>query len=286
MGEIFPEWLKQRLPSPSEVARVGRMLEDLRLNTVCQSAACPNLGECFSAQTATLMILGHICTRHCSFCATDKGVPGEPDPAEPGAVAVAARRLKLKYMVITSPTRDDLPDGGAQHYANVIRAVTSENPGIKVEVLIPDFQGSEKALRTVLEASPTVIGHNIETVPRLYHTVRPGAIYSRSLEVLAKTKRLRPGTLTKSGIMLGLGEERQAVIEVMKDLLTAGCDIMTLGQYLRPSMNNIPVCRYIPPDEFEDYKRIAEKLGFKTVVSGPKVRSSYRAASACLQVAA
>lgn len=278
MAEMYPEWLKQRMPSPSEVDKLNLLLSGLQLNTVCQSAACPNLGECFSEGTATFMILGSVCTRHCGFCAVDKGTPKEVDPEEPRNISEAVRRLALKYVVITSPTRDDLPDGGAQHFADTLCAIVAVDPGVKIEVLIPDLRGSGDALQKVLNASPAVLGHNIETVPAFYSLVRPGAIYKRSLEVLAQTKKICPGILTKSGIMLGFGEKPGDVIEVMNDLVAAGCDILTLGQYLRPSLKNITVSRYIPPDEFDEYKKLAESLGFRAVIAGPRVRSSHHAA--------
>ena len=270
--------LKQRMPSPSQVESLNLLLSGLSINTVCQSASCPNLGECFSEGTATFMILGSNCTRHCRFCAVDKRTPKAVDPEERKNISEAVRRLALKYVVITSPTRDDLPDGGALHFAETIHDIGSADPGVKIEILIPDFQGSISALKTVLEASPAVLGHNMETVPALYSSVRPEAIYERSLEILVKTKQIRPDILTKSGIMLGLGEERVQIIEVMNDLLVAGCDILTLGQYLRPSIKNLAVSRYVPPDEFNEYKLIAERMGFKAVVAGPSVRSSHHAA--------
>ena len=278
MTEAYPEWLKQRMPCPSQVDHVNLLLAGLSINTVCQSASCPNLGECFSEGTATFMILGSTCTRRCRFCAVDKGMPAIPDHEEPSNISEAVRRLNLSYVVITSPTRDDLPDGGAQHYTDTINAIAASDPAVKIEVLIPDFRGSSDALQIVLDASPAVIGHNIETVPALYSTVRPGAIYERSLEILAKIKQARPDILTKSGLMLGLGESPLQVIRVLNDLVAAGCDILTLGQYLRPSIENLAVDRYIPPDEFAEYKQLAESLGFKAVISGPNVRSSHHAA--------
>jgi len=277
MTVIYPDWLKQRMPRPSHVEKINSLLSGLSINTVCQSAACPNLGECFSEGTATFMILGSVCTRNCGFCAIDKGNPKEVNPEEPRNIAEAVNKLSLKYVVVTSPTRDDLPDGGAGHFADTIRALKSMVRNIKIEVLVPDFQGSYEALKKVLDASPAVVGHNVETVPALYPLVRPGAIYERSLGLLADVKRFHPDILTKSGMMLGLGEERWQVTEVMKDLAAAGCDILTLGQYLRPSTKNLPVSRYVPPGEFDEYKRLSESRRFRAIISGPNVRSSHHA---------
>lgn len=257
---------------------MNSLLADLRLNTVCQSASCPNLGECFSEHTATFLILGDVCTRNCNFCAVAKGQPSAIDPTEPGRIAEAVKKLGLEYVVITSVTRDDLSDGGARHFADTILAIHAERPAVNVEVLTPDFQGSYEALDMVMHAGAAVVGHNVETIPGLYPAVRPKADYQQSLDVLRKAKKIRPDVLTKSGMMLGLGEEPEEVVAVMSDLIETGCDILTLGQYLSPSSKNVPVKRYVPPAEFEEYARIAERIGFKAVVSGPWVRSSHHAA--------
>ncbi len=277
-NRTLPPWLRQTLSRPSEVSKMNTLLADLRLNTVCQNAACPNLGQCFSHRTATFLILGDTCTRHCRFCAIGKGHPAAIDADEPENIAEAVTRLGLEYAVITSVTRDDLPDGGAGHFNATIRALHSIEPRIKVEILIPDFQGSTEALDAVLQALPEVLGHNIETVPRLYPGIRPKADYDRSLGLLKKAKEIQPGVVTKSGIMLGLGEEPAEVMNVMRDLSETGCDILTIGQYLSPSPEHANIKRYVPPGEFDRYARTAGQMGFKAVVSGSWVRSSYHAA--------
>jgi lipoic acid synthetase len=253
-------------------------LADLRVNTVCQSASCPNLGQCFSRRTATFLILGNTCTRNCLFCAVKKGHPTAVDADEPQKISEAVKRLGLEYVVITSVTRDDLPDGGAKHFSDTLRAIHSDESKVKVEILIPDFQGSREALGIVLQALPEVIGHNIETVPRLYPAIRPKADYSQSLRLLKMAKDIQPDAVTKSGIMLGLGEKPDEVINVIRDLKEMSCDILTIGQYLSPSHEHASVKRYLPPEEFDYYARAAEQMGFKSVVSGPWVRSSYHAA--------
>jgi lipoic acid synthetase len=283
MKKTLPPWLKQRLPKPSEVKEMGALLADLQLNTVCQSASCPNLGECFSRRTTTFLILGNVCTRNCLFCAVKKGRPQVVNAGESRKISEAIKRLGLKYVVITSVTRDDLPDGGAGHFSDLTQAIHINNPGVKIEILIPDFQNSPEALKTVLRASPDVIGHNIETVPGLYPSIRPRADYMNSLGLLKKIKALHPGFVTKSGIMLGLGESSEEVIGVMRDIVATGCDILTIGQYLSPSPEHASVKRYVPPEEFSDYSQTAGEMGFKAVVSGPWVRSSYRAAEAYLK---
>ncbi|MGB9809038.1 MAG: lipoyl synthase, partial [Caldanaerobacter sp.] len=244
-----PEWLKVRILS-EDLNRMEAFLKNMGLNTVCQSANCPNMGECFARRTATFMIMGNICTRNCRFCAVEKGHPQPLDEEEPGRVAEAARRLGLKHVVVTSVTRDDLPDGGASHFAKTIYEL-KKLPGVTVEVLVPDFMGNEEAIRTVVEAKPDVINHNVETVPRLYSRVRPKADYIRSLNLLKKVKELDPLILTKSGIMVGLGETEEEVIEVMKDLRDIDCDMMTIGQYLRPSHKHIEVAEYVTPEQFK-----------------------------------
>jgi lipoic acid synthetase len=249
------------------------------LNTVCQGALCPNQGECFGKGTATFLILGRTCTRNCTFCAIpSEERPPAPDPGEPERIARATAELGLKHVVITSVTRDDLPDGGAAHFAETVSALKKNGARVIVEVLIPDFQGSLQALETVVHSGPDIINHNLETVPRLYPEVRPQADYRRSLHLLQMVKEIDPGKISKSGLMLGLGEERQEVLQVMADLREVSCDLLTLGQYLQPSGKHHPVVRYIPPEEFEELQRRGEDLGFKGVFSAPLVRSSFHAA--------
>ena len=273
-----PEWLK---PSPLDhtvLGRMGRLMRGLNLHTVCESAQCPNRTECFRRATATFMILGDTCTRNCTFCAVKRGKPLAPDPWESEHIVEAIGKLQLRYVVITSVTRDDLPDGGAYQFARAIKAIYDYNVHASVEVLIPDFGGSPATLQTVIDVRPTVLNHNVETVPRLYPEVRPEANYQRSLEILKRAKLLNNGLLTKSGLMLGLGESQREVIEVMADLRQAGCDILTIGQYLQPSTRHHKVVRYAPPQEFKDYRSTGEKIGFLSVISGPLVRSSFHAA--------
>jgi lipoic acid synthetase len=274
-----PEWLRRRLPDPEPLNKMRNLLQRHGLNTVCQGALCPNQGECFGQGTATFLILGKTCTRNCTFCAipTEERPPA-PDPDEPRRIARAAAELDLKHVVITSVTRDDLEDGGASHFARTVGALKEINPEIVVEVLIPDFQGSETALKRVMDSRPNILNHNLETVPRLYPEVRPQAVYFRSLELLKRAKGTAPGRITKSGLMLGLGEEREEILTVMAALREVSCDLLTLGQYLRPSGRHHPVVRYVPPDEFEELRVEGEKLGFKAVFSAPLVRSSFHAA--------
>ena len=276
----LPEWLRLRLPASSAFERTRLMLEDLRLHTVCESAACPNVGECWNHRTATFMILGNVCTRRCGFCAVGKGAPLPVDYDEPRRVAEAVATLGLKYAVVTSVNRDDRKDGGAELFALTIRAIRDRVPGCRIEVLIPDFQGSYAAMDIVLDAAPDVLNHNTETVPRLYRQVRLGARYERSLDILAYSKRVRPEIPTKSGLMLGLGELKDEVVPVMRDLRAHHVDILTLGQYLSPSPKHLPVIRFIPPDEFAEYRFLGEQMGFRHVEAGPLVRSSYHAAEA------
>jgi lipoic acid synthetase len=276
-----PEWLRVRARSTREFDEVEDMLRRLSLHTVCSEANCPNRMECFSRRTATFMILGSVCTRNCTFCNVQKGAsPETVDPAEPLHVAQAAAELGLRHVVVTSVTRDDLPDGGAGHFADVVRAIRAHNPQTAVEVLIPDFKGDISALQKVVEAAPEIINHNVETVPRLYPEVRPMAAYGRSIELLRNVKRMEAGIYTKSGIMLGLGESRDEVLEVFHDLRDADCDFLTVGQYLAPSAQHHPVVDYIHPDTFKEYEETALSLGFKYVASGPLVRSSYQAEKA------
>jgi lipoic acid synthetase len=272
-----PPWLKKRIPSLQDVQKVRSILEQTDLHTVCQEARCPNLGECFTRGTATFLILGRVCTRDCGFCAVECGAPAPPDEAEPERAAEAVRKMGLHYVVITSVTRDDLPDGGASSFAKTIWAIRALNPKIKVEVLIPDFKGDQSSLKTVLKERPEILNHNIETIRRLYPRVRPLADYKRSLNLLKKSKEECPHFPTKSGFMLGLGETREEVLELLRDLKEAGCDFLTIGQYLQPRRDRLPVVRFILPEEFEKYKQIAEEMGFRAVASGPFVRSSFHA---------
>jgi len=272
-----PEWLRRRFSYKSSVTKVNDLLVDLNLNTVCQEARCPNQLECFGNHTATFMILGDHCTRNCTFCAVDYGTQEPPNPDEPRRVAEAVSHLGLKYVVLTSVSRDDLSDGGAAHFAATIRAIREIGDEIFVEVLVPDFQGSAQALATVLAAEPAVLNHNVETVTRLYPTVRPQADYERSLQLLAEVKRLAPDIVSKSGFMVGLGEKRMEASSLMRDLRKVGCDLVTIGQYLRPSKEHHPVVEYIPPYIFQAYKVEAQSLGFLGVASDPYVRSSYQA---------
>jgi len=273
-----PDWLKKRIPSGQACTEVSSLLRDRQLHTVCQEAHCPNLGECFSRGTATFMILGDKCTRSCSFCAVRHDIPLPLDVGEPQRVAMAVEELGLRYVVITSVTRDDLPDGGAFHFAKTIRSIRDQMPNTRVEVLVPDFQGSEWALNIVMEARPDVINHNIETVPRLYPEVRPQADYKRSLQLLKRSKKIDHRILTKSGLMLGLGEDHEEVLNVLEDLLESGCQLLTIGQYLRPSLRHHQVIRFVPPEEFTQWGELASRMGFLAVASGPFVRSSFKAA--------
>ena len=272
-----PHWLKKRLPTGPEYEKVKELVGRDRLHTVCQEAKCPNMWECFSQQTATFLIMGSRCTRDCRFCSVAQGPVAPPDPADPERVAAAARQMGLGYVVITSVTRDDLADGGAAFFAETIAAIHRQIPAAKVEVLIPDFQGRAEALQAVLDARPDVLNHNIETVPRLYATVRPQASYRRSLQLLTRVKEYAPGLPIKSGLMLGLGESSEEVRATLKDLIDAGCRILTLGQYLQPSKAHLPVERFVPPEEFEQWRQVAIEIGFSEVASGPFVRSSYHA---------
>jgi lipoic acid synthetase len=257
---------------------VEELLDRLRLHTICESAHCPNTGDCFSRKTATFLILGNVCTRNCSFCAVTKGRPLAVDDEEPEHLLAAVEKLDLRYVVITSVTRDDLDDGGASHFARTVNLIHEKRPGTMVEILIPDFRGSFEALRVVAGARPEVINHNVETVPRLYAEVRTRADYRRSIRLLAMVRELDPEIVTKSGLMLGLGETRQEVVEVMNDLREARCDLLTLGQYLLPSGEHYPLSRYVTPEEFSEFAAIGKDLGFAEVASAPLVRSSFRAA--------
>ena len=275
-----PKWLKAPAPVGENYRELKSLVQDLKLHTVCESAACPNIGECWNQRTATFMILGNMCTRRCGFCAVQKGAPLEVDMDEPRRVAEAVALMGLKHAVITSVNRDDRRDGGAELFAMTIRAIHERVPGCQVEVLVPDFQGNYDAMRTVMEAGPEVLNHNTETVPRLYRTVRLGADYPRSLEMLAYAKSLRPETPTKSGLMLGLGETNDEVLRVMRDLRAHNVDILTLGQYLQPSKKHLPIVRYATLEEFAEFKKAGYEMGFAHVESGPLVRSSYHASDA------
>ncbi len=275
-----PLWLKAPAPTGDNYHNLKQLVRDLNLHTVCESAACPNIGDCWNRRTATFMILGNVCTRRCGFCAVQKGGPLPVDYDEPRRVAEACAALGLKFAVVTSVNRDDRKDGGAELFALTIQAIRQRLPGCGVEVLVPDFQGSHAAMETVLEAAPDILNHNTETVPRLYRQVRLGARYERSLDMLAHVKRVRPSTPTKSGLMLGLGETIAEVLEVMRDLRTAQVDILTLGQYLRPSPKHLPILRYVSLEEFAELKRQGYEMGFRHVESGPLVRSSYHASDA------
>jgi lipoyl synthase len=272
-----PPWLKRRLPKGTAYENVRGLLEKNCLHTVCQEAKCPNLWECFSQGTATFLIMGQRCTRNCRFCAVAHGPLIPPEEDEPQRIAEACQTLNLTYVVVTSVTRDDLSDGGAGHFAATIHSIRNVNPGIKIEVLIPDFQGSRAALERVLAAAPDVLNHNLETVKRLYPNVRPEAIYKRSLELMRHVRRNHPDVPVKSGLMLGLGETRKEIEEALQDLLDHGCSLLTLGQYLQPSKSHLPVVEYIAPEVFESLGQNAIDMGFRDVASGPFVRSSYHA---------
>jgi len=275
--EPKPPWLKVRAPGSPNYLRLKTVMRELGLHTVCEEARCPNIGECWHHGTATFMILGDVCTRACTYCAVAHGRPSEVDRAEPERVANAIDTLGLSYVVITSVDRDDLSDGGASIFAETIRRTRSRLPECRIEVLIPDFQGNEDALRAVLDAGPDVLNHNTETVPRLYRMVRSGGRYARTLELLARSHRHAPNIPTKTGLMVGLGEERDELVATFRDLCDAGCRILTIGQYLRPTDSHAPMVRYYHPDEFADLKQIALDIGFVHVESGPLVRSSYHA---------
>jgi len=272
-----PPWLKVRAPGGPEFAETMATVRELGLHTVCQEARCPNIGECWGHRTATFMLLGDTCTRNCGFCAVTHGRPLTVDPGEPFRVASAVARLGLRHVVVTSVNRDDLTDGGAGHFAGTVRAIKSLLPACRVEVLVPDFQGRLASVAEVVASPIDVFNHNLETVPRLYRRVRAGARYERSLAVLEAAGHGRPGLLTKTGLMLGLGESADELTSVFKDLRSIGCDVLTLGQYLRPGAENLPVERYVPPEEFEVLRATALKLGFRHVEAGPLVRSSYHA---------
>jgi lipoic acid synthetase len=274
----LPEWLRIKLPTSDTFAHTRGLLDELKLHTVCESAKCPNHWECWSKGTATFMIAGDRCTRACGFCAVSTAKPLALEADEPARVAEATKRMRLKHVVITAVARDDLQDGGAEHFYRTIETVRAENPGIVIEVLTPDFLDKDDSINAVLRASPDIFNHNLETVRRLTPSVRSRATYDRSLSVLAKVKARRGETIyTKSGLMLGLGETEEELFEAMRDLRGAGCDILTLGQYLQPTLKHLPVKEFVPPEKFAEYGKVAEELGFSHVASGPMVRSSYHA---------
>lgn len=271
-------WLRRRAPDPGQISHMKTLLDNLELHSICESAQCPNQGECFAQGTVTFLILGELCTRNCRYCAVKKGTPLAPDPEEPKNMSEAVRQLNLHHVVVTSVTRDDLGDGGASHFAQVVKAIKSTTPSVAVELLVPDFQGSTEALAEVVASSPDVINHNIETIPRLYPQVRPQADYRRSIELLRNVKSLNSRIVTKSGLMLGLGEDRSEVIQALGDLREVDCDIITVGQYLPPSTSHYRLSRYVTPEEFEELEAIGTALGYRGVASGPFVRSSFNAA--------
>ncbi len=273
----LPEWLKKSVLNTEENRGVRKILKEQRLNTICESGRCPNKGECWASGTATFMLMGAVCTRTCQFCAVNKGKPQPLEADEPMRVAVAAKNMNLRHVVLTSVNRDELPDQGANHFADTIKTLYETIPGVAVEILTPDFQGRRECLEIVLAAKPSVFNHNVETVPRLYKKVRPGSKYDRSLAVLSMAKEIDATIPTKSGLMLGLGETKEEVLQVMADLRSIDCDFLTLGQYMRPTRDQLPVQRYVTPEEFEELADLAEGMGFKTVHSGPLVRSSYHA---------
>ena len=274
-----PKWLKEKLNADrSKVSDIKIMLRSLRLHTVCEEARCPNVGECFASRTATFMILGNVCTRRCRFCAVSKGIPGSPDPKEPENISNAVHILQLRHAVITSVTRDDLDDGGASQFVDVVRELRKNCPDTTIELLISDLNGNWKALEKIVREHPDVLNHNVETVPSLYDKVRPGAAYGRSIELLRRVKEIDSTIVTKSGIIVGLGENEEEVRYVIDDLLDAGCSMLTIGQYLQPSHEHLPVVDYVTPEKFENFKTFALEMGFLFVASGPLVRSSYHAA--------
>ncbi len=278
MSSRLPEWIRDKKINLHSLHEVKSLLRANALHSVCESLACPNRTECFSRRTATFMILGDICTRACGFCNVTTGLPyAPPSPDEPRGVAAAAKNMGLEHVVVTSVTRDDLPDGGAKQFAETIHALREELPGAAVEVLTPDFRGNEEAVRVVVEAGPDYFNHNVETVPRLYRHVRPGARFDRSLAVLSAAKKIDPRIVTKSGFMLGLGERREEVVDAIRRLFDSGCEILTIGQYLQPKREKLEVVEYVHPSVFDEYRAIGEEMGYRAVFSGPFVRSSYMA---------
>lgn len=278
MRERLPPWFKKKVPDPRVLASMRSLFDELSLHTICENALCPNLGDCFSNRTATFLLLGDICTRNCTFCAVKKGVPCPVDEKEPQHLAEAVEKLGLRHVVITSVTRDDLPDGGAAHFVRTIARLQEKDKALTVEVLIPDFGGSLQSLKMVVDAHPDVINHNLETVPRLYPQVRPKADFQRSLRLLGQARELDSHLVTKSGLMVGLGETRDELLQAMEELRKVNCDLLTIGQYLQPSAHHHPVVRYVPLEEFVEYESLGKAMGFCDVASVPLVRSSFNAA--------
>lgn len=272
-----PEWLKIKIKSGANTGNINNILKKYNLNTVCSEAGCPNACDCFNRGTATFMILGKNCTRNCKFCKVTKAEPEDVNTLEPKNIAQAIKEMNLKHAVITSVTRDDLPDGGASHFASTIQEIKNTCPNVTIEVLIPDLQGDFESLKKVVRAKPNVLNHNIETIPDLYSAVRPMAVYERSLELLKRVKEIDSNVFTKSGFMVGLGENEEQVIALLKDLKNVNCDIITIGQYLQPSKAHFELVEYVHPDTFKKYENIAKNMGFKYIASGPLVRSSYHA---------
>ena len=279
----LPDFLIKKTPKQENIKRIRNLLADTDFHTVCESAHCPNIGECFAQNTLTFMLLGDICTRNCLFCGVKKGSPLPLDPEEPSRITSAVTKLSLQYVVITSVTRDDLADGGAQHFVEVINCLRKANPKIKIEVLIPDFKGKVEDLGKILKANPLVLNHNVETTARLYPLIRPQANYQRSLNILRQSKEINSSIYTKSGFMVGLGETRDEIFALLEDLKAAHCDMVTIGQYLAPSKEHLPPQRYVTPEEFESYAKAGKALGFMNIFAGPFVRSSYRAKEAVLK---
>jgi lipoyl synthase len=272
-----PEWIRVKTFSGQSYNKTSNIVHSHKLNTICEAAMCPNKGECWHHGTATFLLLGEVCTRSCTFCAVKGGKPEKPDPNEPALVADSVEQMKLKHVVLTSVTRDDLDDGGASHIAETVNQIKNSNPQTTVEILIPDFRGDWDSLAKVMQADIAILNHNLETVPRLYAEVRPAAKYPRSLELLRRAGDIKPDIATKSGVMVGLGEEKEEMVKLMHDLREVGCSILTIGQYLQPSLKHYPVIEYIHPDVFEEYRALGLKMGFKHVESAPFVRSSYNA---------
>ncbi len=274
----LPQWLIKRTPKMENIRNIRSLIGN-KVNTVCESAKCPNIGECYGNKTVTFMILGSICTRGCGFCAVDSGAPSQPDPMEPRNVAVAAKKLGLKYIVVTSVTRDDLPDSGASYFAKTITELKKISPDTKIEVLIPDFKGKEEHLKIVIDAKPNVLNHNVEMVPRLYGGIRPRSNYYTSINLLKTARKIDSEAVTKSGFMVGIGEKEDEIFRLMRELRSADCDIITIGQYIAPSQEHAKVVEYVRPEKFDEYRDFGLSIGIKKVISGPFVRSSYIAGS-------